>query len=337
MRADRLGLADAPVELGAETNVEDILATLSTGSVPRFVVIDSIQTVYTPMLESIPGSLAQVRGSSSRLMQFAKTSGAAASSSVTSPRTASSRAQALEHWSTSYSSSRATGRPTGSARAQEPVRVDRRDRRLLDARHRAGIRRQPVGAAPAERPIGAPGVVVVAGVDGARPLLVEIQALVAPASLGRRAAPSSAGIRTGCRGALAVLKPMPGSGLAAMMSISTLRAAFASRNRRPISRSRPPSSPPSRTPSCPWTASSSAKSACPEPSGRCPTRDCEPRKQSGSASPALSPRRVRRKARTIWVSRSTASPRSIFSCRRDRGTRCPQGRVRTGRASAIYE
>src|SRR4051794_39696002 len=62
LRAERLGLADAPVELAAETSVEDILATLETGSTPRLVIIDSIQTMWTDTVESAPGTVTQVRG-----------------------------------------------------------------------------------------------------------------------------------------------------------------------------------------------------------------------------------------------------------------------------------
>ncbi len=54
LRAERLGLADAQVELAAETSVEDIVATLSEGRTPRLVIIDSIQTMWTDMVESAP-------------------------------------------------------------------------------------------------------------------------------------------------------------------------------------------------------------------------------------------------------------------------------------------
>ena len=51
LRAERLGLRDAAVELAAETSVEDIIATLSEGKIPRLVVIDSIQTMWTDRVE----------------------------------------------------------------------------------------------------------------------------------------------------------------------------------------------------------------------------------------------------------------------------------------------
>src|ERR1700743_1133602 len=47
LRAERLGLADAPVQLASETSVEDIVSTLSEGAVPRLIVIYSIQTMWT--------------------------------------------------------------------------------------------------------------------------------------------------------------------------------------------------------------------------------------------------------------------------------------------------
>src|SRR3954465_15814680 len=77
LRAERLGLADAAVQLAAETSVEDIVATLSEGAVPRLIVIDSIQTMWTDTVESAPGTVTQVRASAQALIRFAKKSGAA--------------------------------------------------------------------------------------------------------------------------------------------------------------------------------------------------------------------------------------------------------------------
>src|SRR5229473_1702459 len=77
LRAERLGLGDAKVELAAETSVEDIVATLSEGKKPRLVIIDSIQTMWTDAIESAPGTVTQVRGSAQTLIRYAKKSGAA--------------------------------------------------------------------------------------------------------------------------------------------------------------------------------------------------------------------------------------------------------------------
>src|SRR5262245_54695713 len=72
MRAERLGLGDAKVELAAETSVEDIVTTLSEGKTPRLVVIDSIQTMWTETIEAAPGTVTQVRGSAQSLIRYAK-------------------------------------------------------------------------------------------------------------------------------------------------------------------------------------------------------------------------------------------------------------------------
>ena len=77
MRAARMGLSDAPLMLGAATNVEDILATLEAGKPPAIVAIDSIQTLWTGALDAAPGTIAQVRTASFDLVRYAKGSGAA--------------------------------------------------------------------------------------------------------------------------------------------------------------------------------------------------------------------------------------------------------------------
>jgi DNA repair protein RadA/Sms len=77
LRAERLDLSDSAVELAAETAVEDIITTLSEGRMPRLIVIDSIQTMWTDTVESAPGTVTQVRGSAQALIRFAKKSGAA--------------------------------------------------------------------------------------------------------------------------------------------------------------------------------------------------------------------------------------------------------------------
>src|SRR3984893_14302098 len=77
LRAERLGVAGAAVELAAETAVEDIVATLSQGKTPHLVVVDSIQTMWTDSVESAPGTVSQVRGAAQILIRYAKRSGAA--------------------------------------------------------------------------------------------------------------------------------------------------------------------------------------------------------------------------------------------------------------------
>ena len=77
MRAARLGLADAPVKLGAATSVRDILTSLAAMERPDFVVIDSIQTMHSDQIEGAPGTVSQVRASAFELIRFAKETGVA--------------------------------------------------------------------------------------------------------------------------------------------------------------------------------------------------------------------------------------------------------------------
>jgi DNA repair protein RadA/Sms len=77
LRARRLGLGASPVKLAAATSVRDILTTLDEGRPPALVVIDSIQTMHSDLIEGAPGTVSQVRASAGELIRFAKESGAA--------------------------------------------------------------------------------------------------------------------------------------------------------------------------------------------------------------------------------------------------------------------
>ena len=77
LRAQRLGLADAPVQLAASGSVRDILTTLGQGPAPALVIIDSIQTMHSDLIEGAPGTVSQVRASAQELIRFAKQTGAA--------------------------------------------------------------------------------------------------------------------------------------------------------------------------------------------------------------------------------------------------------------------
>jgi DNA repair protein RadA/Sms len=72
LRATRLGLADAPLKLASATSVRDILTTLADGPPPALVVIDSIQTMHSDMIEGAPGTVSQVRAAAFELIRFAK-------------------------------------------------------------------------------------------------------------------------------------------------------------------------------------------------------------------------------------------------------------------------
>ncbi|MCW3849563.1 DNA repair protein RadA [Sphingomonas sp. LB-2] len=77
LRARRLGLGDAPVQLAAATSVRDILTTLGEGASPALLVIDSIQTMHSDLIEGAPGTVSQVRASAGELIRFAKERGTA--------------------------------------------------------------------------------------------------------------------------------------------------------------------------------------------------------------------------------------------------------------------
>jgi len=72
MRASRLGLSDAPLQLASETSVRDILTTLGTMNSPDMLVIDSIQTMHSDTIEGAPGTVSQVRGCALELIRYAK-------------------------------------------------------------------------------------------------------------------------------------------------------------------------------------------------------------------------------------------------------------------------
>jgi DNA repair protein RadA/Sms len=77
LRAIRLGLGGAPVRLAAATSVRDILTTVSQGPPPAMLVIDSIQTMHSDLMEGAPGTVSQVRASAQELVRFAKERGTA--------------------------------------------------------------------------------------------------------------------------------------------------------------------------------------------------------------------------------------------------------------------
>jgi DNA repair protein RadA/Sms len=191
LRARRVGAAAAALSVVAETDVERILGH-AQAQPPAVLAVDSIQTVYTPLLDSIPGSLAQVRECASRLMQFAKTTGiptilvghVTKDGAIAGPRT-------LEHLVDVVLQLEGDGGPYRILRAHKNRFGSTQEIGVFEMRG-AGLAevKNPSAHLLAERPVGAPGSIVVASADGVRPLLVEVQALVAPASaaIGRRTA-----------------------------------------------------------------------------------------------------------------------------------------------------
>ncbi|MFZ5739704.1 MAG: DNA repair protein RadA [Pseudomonadota bacterium] len=187
LRAERLGLASAPVELAAETSVEDIIATLSEGTTPKLIVIDSIQTMWTDTVESAPGTVTQVRASAQALIRFAKKTGAAIilvghvtkDGQIAGPRV-------VEHMVDAVLSFEGEGSQQFRILRSVKNRFGPTDEIGVFEMTGLGLREvsNPSELFLSERDLGSPGTAVFAGIEGTRPVLVELQALVAPSTLG---------------------------------------------------------------------------------------------------------------------------------------------------------
>ena len=187
LRAERMGLAEAPVDLAAETNVEDIVATLNQGQRPALVVIDSIQTMWSGEVESAPGTVTQVRGSAQALIRYAKTSGACMilvghvtkDGQIAGPRV-------VEHMVDAVLSFEGEGAHSFRILRAQKNRFGPTDEIGVFEMTGKGLSEvsNPSALFLAGRDQAAPGAAVFAGIEGTRPVLVEIQALVAPTSLG---------------------------------------------------------------------------------------------------------------------------------------------------------
>jgi len=186
LRARRVGAASRALRLVAETDVDVILGH-ARATPPTVLAVDSIQTVYTSELDSIPGAIAQVRECAARLVRYAKTTAipvilvghVTKDGSIAGPKTLEHLVDCVLHvegdGAGAYRIVRAHKNRFGST--QEIGVFEMRAGGMLEVPN-------PSALLLAERPRGAPGSVVVASADGHRPLLVEVQALVAPASAG---------------------------------------------------------------------------------------------------------------------------------------------------------
>jgi len=187
LRAERLGLGEAAVELAAETSVEDIVATLSHGKAPQLTVIDSIQTMWTQTVEAAPGTVTQVRGSAAELIRFAKRTGGVVilvghvtkDGQIAGPRV-------VEHMVDAVMSFEGEGSQHFRILRAMKNRFGPTDEIGVFEMTGTGLREVPNPSELflSERDLGSAGTAVFAGIEGTRPLLVEIQALVAPTSLG---------------------------------------------------------------------------------------------------------------------------------------------------------
>src|SRR5438093_11653209 len=184
LRADRLGITSDGLLLWTETDLGAVEAELDTVK-PQILVIDSIQTVFLPALESAPGSVAQVRECGGRLMTIAKGRGIATflvghvtkEGALAGPRVLEHLVDTVLYFEGeqhhAYRVLRAVKNRFGST--NEIGVFQMAERGLLEVKN-------PSGFFLSERPIDAPGSVVVASLEGTRPMLLELQALVSRAS-----------------------------------------------------------------------------------------------------------------------------------------------------------
>jgi DNA repair protein RadA/Sms len=187
LRAARLGLASAPVRLAAATSVGDVIATFDHADAPRLVIIDSIQTMYVEGIDSAPGSVTQLRSSAHELIRFAKRRACALflvghvtkDGQIAGPRLLEHAVDAVLYFEGErghqFRILRAVKNRFGAA--NEIGVFEMREQGLVEVQN-------PSALFLAEREAGVSGAAVFAGMEGSRPLLVEIQALVGPAALG---------------------------------------------------------------------------------------------------------------------------------------------------------
>ncbi len=186
MRAQRLGLTTAPVMLGAETNLRDILTTLDAER-PGLAIIDSIQTMWLDTVEAAPGSVSQVRAAAHELVTFAKKRGVAIilvghvtkDGQIAGPRVVEHMVDTVLYF---------------EGERGHQFRILRAVKNRFGPADEIGVFEMtgdglqqvtnPSALFLSERGTSSPGSAVFAGIEGTRPVLTEIQALVAPSPLG---------------------------------------------------------------------------------------------------------------------------------------------------------
>jgi len=182
LRAERLKLADAQVGLAAATSVRDIVSTLDDSDAPNVVIIDSIQCMYVDSLDSAPGTVAQVRTSAQELIRLAKRTGFAVilvghvtkEGTIAGPRVLEHMVDTVLYFegdrSHQFRILRAVKNRFGPA--DEIGVFEMTERGLAEVSNPSALF---LGDHEGE----VSGASVFAGMEGTRPVLVEIQALIA--------------------------------------------------------------------------------------------------------------------------------------------------------------
>ncbi len=185
LRAKRLGVDRAPVHLAAATSLADILATLKAEK-PGVVIIDSIQTLWSDALPAAPGTVTQVRACAQELVRFAKSSGAimmlvghvTKDGQIAGPRVVEHMVDGVMYFESEHGRDfrilRAVKNRFGAA--QEIGIFEMTSAGLAEVANPSEL-----FLTANEEPVS--GAAVFAGIEGSRPLLVEIQALVSPSAL----------------------------------------------------------------------------------------------------------------------------------------------------------
>jgi len=188
MRARRLGLAAAPLQLAAATGVRDIASALEGRGAPRVAVIDSIQTMHVDQLESAPGTVAQVRASAQELIRAAKRRDVALlmvghvtkDGQLAGPRVLEHMVDTVLYFEGErghqFRILRAVKNRFGPT--DEIGVFEMTDRGLAQVSNPSALFLNARSGARV------PGSAVLAGMEGTRPVLVEVQALAATTSLG---------------------------------------------------------------------------------------------------------------------------------------------------------
>ncbi|HEV2678649.1 MAG TPA: DNA repair protein RadA [Aliidongia sp.] len=187
LRATRLGVTGAPVELAAATSIRDIAASLDHAQAADIVVIDSIQTMYLDTLDSSPGTVSQVRAAAQELIRLAKRVGftlilvghVTKDGAIAGPRVLEHMVDAVLYFE---------GERGHQFRILRAVknRFGPTDEIGVFEMTDAGLSEvaNPSALFLADRHGAVSGAAVFAGMEGTRPVLVEIQALVAPSPPG---------------------------------------------------------------------------------------------------------------------------------------------------------
>ena len=187
MRARRLGVAGASVGLAAATNVRYIVASLEAADGPDVVVIDSIQTMYVDALDSAPGTVAQVRASAQELIRVAKRRGIALllvghvtkEGTIAGPRVLVHIVYTVLYFEgeRGHQFRILRGVKNRFGPTDEIGVFEMTERGLVEVGN-------PSALFLSDRQDDVSGACVFAGMEGTRPVLVEIQALVAPSPFG---------------------------------------------------------------------------------------------------------------------------------------------------------